>query len=127
WEFWGLEKVNNPVEVSDPTNPSNTLATTLGWVEALTHVPMLLRQSALSYTELLELLNTRLVNPTGALRIESVDPKNAATCDLHLLRVAGLDEVVLDLLHRFARLWRRLGWTSREIDLAIHIFQGNEA
>ena len=126
WEFCGLEELNNLVEIPDPADPSKTLSTSLGWVEALAHVPILLRQSALSYGELLALLNTRLINPAGALRIESVDPRNRATCDLHLLRVTGLDETALDLLHRFTRLRRRLGWTVRELDLAIQVFQGNE-
>jgi hypothetical protein len=124
WEFWGLTQSNNPVEIPDPADPSNTITAALDWVQALTHVRFFLRQSGLTYDELLSLRASRFVNSAGTLRIESLDPNDLATCDTHKLIITDLTAPVLDRLHRFVRLWRKLGWTVRELDLAVAVFQG---
>ena len=62
---------------------------------------------------------SRIVQCDG---IESIDDKDAATCDLHKLRIAPLDAPALNRMHRFARLLRKLGWTMRELDYAIPVF-----
>ena len=127
WEFWGLAQSGNAVEIPDPADASKTITASLGWVETLGHVRPFLRQSGLAYDELRQLLSTRFVNPDGTIRIESVDAADPATCDTHKLAIAPLTADVLDRMHRFARLWRRLGWTMRELDLAIEVFQGGVA
>ena len=111
WELWGLAQAGNLVEVPDPVDPTATIVATLGWVETLSHVRPFLKQSGLSYEEFLRLLATRLINPAGSIRIESVDPGDPATCDTHKLWITNLDASGLDRIHRFVRLWRRLDWT----------------
>jgi len=124
WEFWGLTQAGNLVEIPDPADPTSTIVAALGWVQALSHVRPFLRQSGLSYEELLRLLTTRLINPAGNVRIESVDPNQAAACDTQLLRITNLNVSVLGRIHCFERLRSRLGWTVRELDLAVYVFQG---
>ncbi len=127
WELWGIAQAGNLVEVPDPADPTATIVVALGWVETLSHVRPFLKQSGLSYEEFLRLLATRLINPAGSIRIESVDPDDPATCDTHKLQITNLDASVLGRIHRFVRLWRRLGWTIRELDLAVQVFQGSVA
>ncbi len=124
WEFWGLEQAGNQVEIPDPADPAKTVSASLGWVAALGYVRPFLRQSGLGYDELLRLIATRFVNPAGEIRIESLDSEDTATCDTSKLAITNLTAQVLDRLHRFVRLWRRLGWTIRELDLGIAVFQG---
>ena len=40
------------------------------------------------------------------------------------MTIPGLTSGHLDRLHRFTRLWRKLGWTIRELDLTIQAFGG---
>jgi peptidoglycan hydrolase-like protein with peptidoglycan-binding domain len=127
WEFWGLAQAGNLVEIPDPADPSATIISALGWVETLSHVRPFLKQSGITYDELLRLLATRLINPTGIIRIESVDPGDPATCDTQKLHITNLNASVLDRIHRFVRLRRRLSWTIRELDLAVQVFQGDVA
>ena len=47
-----------------------------------------------------------------------------ATCKPSEMSVLALSTAHLDRLHRFIRLWRRLGWTVHELDLAIQAFGG---
>jgi hypothetical protein len=127
WELWGLAQAGNLVEVPNPADPSAPIVSALGWVETLSHVRPFLKQSGLTYEELLRLLATRLINPAENILIESVDPGDPAACDTHKLRITNLEASVLGRIHRFVRLWRRLGWTIRELDLAVQVFQGSEA
>jgi hypothetical protein len=101
WEFWGYTS-------GDP------------WVEELHNVRLLMDKSGLSYQELDELLKMRYVDPTNSMDIE-VD-KNLdipSTCDTNKLVLANLTGQVLNRIHNFVRLWRKIGWTMREIDKAI--------
>jgi hypothetical protein len=90
---------------------------------AVVPVAPLLEQTGLRYAELVELLETRLINPrVGAshkLSIQSVDPGAPMTCDLTRLAIVGLDAPALDNLHRFTRLRRRLGWETWELDVVL--------
>ena len=125
WEFWGLQEHGNAVEVADPADFANDIIDTLDWVDALAHVDVFLARSDLAYADLLSLLSTRFVNGDGKIGIESIDDKDAATCDLHKLRIAPLDAPALNRMHRFARLLRKLGWTMRELDYAIEVMAGD--
>src|SRR6185503_10306268 len=120
-------QANNQVEIPDPADTSKTLVAALGWVETLSHVRPFLKQSGLTYEELLRLLATRLLNPAGNIRIEAVAGADPNTCDTHLLQITNLNAAVLDRIHQFVRLWRSLGWSIRELDLAIEVFQGSVA
>lgn len=97
------------------------------WVDDLAQARALLDRSGLGLAELLEILRTGFVNPGGALRVVSTDPDEPDTCDIDKLAVEGLDAAALGRLRRFARLWRRLGWSARELDLAITALRGDVA
>lgn len=134
WDFWGLEQSGN--DLADPSDPTAPRVTGT-WIEVLRHISVLLHQSGLSYRELLELLGTYFVNPptdeAGARSLSIVavakdeegEPVDPATCQLSKLRLDGLEadvENALTRTHRFVRLWRKLGWTARELDQAITAF-----
>lgn len=81
----------------------------------LAHVDVFLAKSRLSYDELQTLLTLTFVNPDGRIAIGPVD----ASCDTSTKSIQPLDEGILDRIHRFLRLWRKLGWRMWEVDLAI--------
>ena len=83
-------------------------------------VSILLQQSRLRFEELQAALATRFVSPDAApLRIAP-----QTTCKPSEMRLPALTAAHLDRLHRFTRLWRKLGWSMRELDLAIEAFGG---
>jgi len=100
WEFWGF------------ANSSN-------WMATLNGVPEFQQRSGLTYKELLELLDTRFIDPNGNLRIESTD----ASCDREEMTIANLDEEALNRIHCFVRLQRKLGWTIRDLDRVIAVLR----
>jgi hypothetical protein len=114
WDFYGLAQTGNQVEVFDPANPDVPSAQSLTWLEALAWIEVLLNRSQLQYEELVELLTTAFVNPSGAVRIASADPADLATCDLYKLQLTGANGAFFDRLHRFVRLRRRLRWSAQE-------------
>jgi hypothetical protein len=83
---------------------------------ALNGVLTFLRQAGLKHAELLTLLETRFVNPTGAITLafDKDEP-----CSLAAATLNGLTPARLDRIHRFVRLQRRLGWTAPELDRAL--------
>lgn len=132
WDFWGLAESGN-----DLSNPAVATAPhiTGTWDRVLRYVPVFLQQSGLTYRELLELLGMYFINPatTGArqLTIAAIEtdefgkPVNPATCRLDQLEIQGADADVIAALRRiprFVRLWRKLGWTARELDQAFTAF-----
>src|SRR4029079_17958826 len=67
----------------------------------------------------------RQVSITAVETDELGKPVNPATCRLDQLRIEGADadvSAMLQRLPRFVRLWRRLGWTARELDQAFTAF-----
>jgi hypothetical protein len=132
WDFWGLAESGN-----DLANPASAIAphVTGTWDQVLRDVPVFLQQSGLTYRELLELLGMYFINPatngTRQLLITAVEtdeqgePVNPATCRLDQLRIDGTDPDIIDAfgrIPRFVRLWRKLGWTARELDQAFTAF-----
>ena len=107
WEFWGY-----------PAGPSGGT-----WLDDLRQVQTLLEKSGLSYQELVELLKMKYIDPNNAITIATSEKESDATvtCDTSKLIVANLTNQVqvLNRIHLFIRLWRRLGWTMRELDRAI--------
>ena len=86
----------------------------------LKNVSILLQQSRLSFEELQAVFATQFVQGgAGPLVIE---PQNI--CKPSEMTVAALTAGHLDRIHRLTRLWRKLGWTMRELDLAIQAFGG---
>ena len=131
WQYWGLKKEDT---LSDPTDPGKTISG--NWVELLRRVPIFLEKSGLTYKELDELLNTRFINPG-----RFADPYNPkrdicvqfpdAFCNLEGARIENEDKETLlnekilkealKRINRFVRLWRKIGWTARELDIALNV------
>ncbi|HEX2062357.1 MAG TPA: neuraminidase-like domain-containing protein [Thermoanaerobaculia bacterium] len=61
------------------------------------------------------MLSLDFVNPGGAIQIHHLD----GSCDTAQKRLQTLDAAALDRIHRFLRLWKKLGWKMWEVDLAI--------
>lgn len=137
WNFYGLsEFVNNLIDTTDGSMPGATG----DWDVVLRRVSIFLQQSSLRYAELLELLGTRFINPPNAngvrpFGIVSTDPENPATCARSKLEIQVIDSAipvadrknriieVWNKIHRFVRLWKKLGWTMRDLDKAIAALQ----
>ncbi len=130
--FYGFNKETGYTALSDPLD-SSKLISGMDWVQALANrVDVFLQQTALLYKDLLTLLLCDFINPliSGNRKITIVakakDEYNndvpPDTCDLHLLELHGLDEADLNKIHRFLRLWRKLGWTMYELDIATKAF-----
>ncbi len=102
----------------------------LGSVAALERVPDFLRQTGLSYLDLIELVKARFINPLQGTPqqlsldtpTEVEDPPGSGImvhvdpCDLTHTRIKNLDEAVLGRMHRFIRLWRRLALSMADLD-----------
>ena len=134
WDFWGLASTGN--DLPDQSNPSAPNGQG-DWDVVLQRVSLFLQQSGLAYKELLELLGTHFINPFASpgtpgnrvLGIVSDDPNDLATCDLSKLEILVIDSTIADKkaqliatwnrIHPLVRLWRKIGWTLRDLDKAI--------
>jgi Salmonella virulence plasmid 28.1kDa A protein len=122
WAYWGLMQSGNTI--ADPYDPTKTISGT--WVGLLSWVRVLLTRAGLSYEELARLLNTLFINGDGKITI-NYDPPDS--CDVATMTIAwGTEDIEairapLDRIHRFVRLWRRLGWDVYDLDDAIAILQ----
>src|SRR6185295_12465066 len=82
----------------------------------LQHVRNFLTKSGLSYDELIELLDTNYINQNPSARI-GIQPDSS--CNIDDMTLSHLDETALKRIVSFVRLWKRVGWTMHEVDLAI--------
>ena len=110
WEFWGLKENGN--DFPDPDDPIAPVITG-HWISALKKVHILLHHSGLEYKELLQLCDMRYVKHTDNLEI-----KEAADCDISKFTIS-VNQGALDRIHRFIRLWRKLGCTMWELDIML--------
>lgn len=84
----------------------------------LNNLNYFLKTTGLSYEELLELLSTRFINSNPnepEIRLFT----NGTDCDLDMMDITNLDSNEYEPLmriHRFIRLWRKLGITMKELD-----------
>ena len=119
--FWGFEQNRS-----------------IGWSGAeIRNVHEFLARAGVSWLELLDLILSDYINPGHELRpFTASDAAPAAgspvriklgddPCDLHEARLVGLQAGFLRRFRLFVRLWRRLGWTVRELDHALSIFGGD--
>lgn len=120
-ERLGLTDMERKIIVGEPLMPPRQPEDFWGGmpVAALTTVQALLDRSGLRYAELEELLATGFVNPAASVTISAAADAPVDTCDPAKLQIDGLTDGVLDRLHRFVRLWRRLAWAVAEVDRAI--------
>jgi len=121
WLVWGLQERNNSI--------TDTLAASVrfgGWLDVLEHVSLLMQLARLSYREVLQVLQT---SRGGIARpgIEPEDPLNSSAeeCQPSKLLFSILDPALLDWIHRFTRLQRRLGWSARDLDGALAVFDNS--
>ncbi|HEU0077643.1 MAG TPA: PA14 domain-containing protein, partial [Longimicrobiaceae bacterium] len=101
--------------------PAEQFRCTLAWQEHLSQVPELLKRTGLTFTELLDLLGTRFVNPDPAAPRVRLVPLGGPA-ELDRMQVAGLTadgDAALRDIHRFVRLWRALGIPMRDLDRAL--------
>jgi len=93
------------------------------WVEVLSgHVDVFLKQSELSYIELLYLLDTRYINNAKTKPKITITSTGESKPDTHVLKelgLSGMQEADLRKIAKFIRLWRKLGWKTYELDRAI--------
>lgn len=83
-------------------------------------VDVFLQKTGLEYNDLLKLLSLEFINPNGtSLKVVHLD----SSCDTSKKRIDVLDATSLDRIHRFLRLWRKLGWQLWEVDLVLRTTQ----
>lgn len=123
-EELGLSDTERKIIVDEPLDPPRQLDEF--WdsapVDVVETVQEMLDRSGLSYVELEELLATWFINPNESIEISAKPDAPVATCDTTKLRIDGLTTGVLSRMHRFVRLWRKLGWTIAEVDKSIRAF-----
>lgn len=86
-------------------------------ISEIAKVNIFLQKTGLEYNDLLKLLSLRFINdPAGSIQIVHLD----SSCDTSQKRIQVVDDQVLDRLHRFLRLWQKLGWQMWEVDLVIN-------
>ncbi len=88
------------------------------FVQALSHVPLFLDATGITFQSLIDLVSTRFVNADNQLQLETP----AADCNPDIIRIAGLDEARLSRMVRLIRLQRRLGWSFAVLDRALVAF-----
>jgi len=128
WNLWGFDTANS--SIPDPANSSRRIAGD-NWLTLLGgRVDVFLQQSGLTYREMLDLLDTNYINPVAggrrAIQIFSTDAKNPDTCETNKLKLEGFDLSAAGKIVRFVRLWRKLGWTMRDLDRAVTAFSPSE-
>lgn len=117
WELWGLKVENNRAVIHDASIDEPVSDTPLN---LLARISILLQQSRLSFVELQHVLQTQFV---AAASQQTVSITPLTECRPSKMKLTDLTEGHLDRLHRFVRLWRRLGWRVHELDLAIAAVQ----
>src|SRR5262245_41994454 len=119
-ERLGLTDTERKIIVGEPLVPPRHQSDFWGStpVAELSTVQAVLDRSGLNYAELDSLISTWFINPDKAVTISVIGPA-VDTCNTNRLQITGLTAGVLERMHRFVRLWRRLGWTIREVDRAI--------
>jgi hypothetical protein len=112
WEFWGLEQTHN--WIPNPVEPDQPLD--LDWISALSRARVFMQRSGLTYEQVQELFDLQFIDRFGNARIHI---PNGEACNLDEHRIEILPQSRLDSCHRFLLLWRKLGWTMSDLDLAI--------
>jgi len=85
----------------------------------LKNVSLLRSRARLTHRELLNVLETRFVRASTA-RIEIT----GGECNSADMRLEVMNSALARRIHIFARLWRKLGWTTSDLDRAICAYYG---
>jgi hypothetical protein len=95
------------------------------WIEDLKVLDVFMQRSKLSHREVIELVNLKAILGNKKLELKPTEALNTmpaamvAECDPKLIKLVGLDHELAERMHRFIRLYRRTGWTMRELDRAL--------
>ncbi|MGH9755501.1 MAG: neuraminidase-like domain-containing protein [Blastocatellia bacterium] len=104
------------------------------WRANLARATEFLRRTGVSFSDVVDMLKTRFINPVQEppFPVETVTLFSPnAVCDLKQTWIQRLDSDHTNLdstglsesswvrIHRFLRLWNKLGWTQQELDRAI--------
>ena len=118
WDFWGLTEAGN--NIPNPENPADPTENISGtWINVLSSVNVMLHCGGLTYKDLLQLLDMKYVNPTASIFIFDTADSNMANCDTSKFTIRNLTEDALNRMHRFIRLWRKLGCSMWELDMLL--------
>lgn len=92
------------------------------WHELLKNVSLLRSRACLTHRELLNVLETQFVRAGGG-RLEITGEE----CDTAEMRLGSMNAALARRIHIFVRLWRKLGWTTVELDRAILAYGAGSA
>ena len=93
------------------------------WRNHLAHVSIFLAKTGVNYADLTELLKTRFLNADQTVTLEA---DQISPCDLSKMKIEPLTVPILQRMHRFIRLWRKLGWTIPELDQALSALKADK-
>lgn len=82
-------------------------------LEGLSQVNKFLSKTGLDYQQMLALLDLAFVNPNGAILIDGDN------CNTQAQTLTNLNASSLDRIHRFLRLWRKIGLKMWELDMLL--------
>ncbi len=131
WNFYGFNKSKGYTPLIDPVDSSGKIAGG-SWKSALTsRIDVFLQQTRITYQDMLSLLLCNTINP-----VNGTDPRGNEVraigivsrnndhdcCALNNLALSGVTTLHLQKIHRFLRLWRKLGWSMYELDMAATAF-----
>jgi Tc toxin complex TcA C-terminal TcB-binding domain/Neuraminidase-like domain/Salmonella virulence plasmid 28.1kDa A protein len=110
WEFYGY-----PAAVIAGVVPTES------WEVHIASVPECLDRLGITYLDLVELVKTHFLNPAQSITLDFEPPQGAVMpdpCDLRNMKLKnlGTTDTFLGRLHRFVRLWKKLGWSIRDLD-----------
>lgn len=117
WLDWGYPSTDVP----DPADNAQTIT----WKRALRTVSSLKQRAGITHLELLELIQCRFIQPASPARLALIGDE----CDSDKMQLVvssaqndPLPDQQLRRIHLFIRLWRRLGWSMRDLDRALSAF-----
>lgn len=124
-EYLGLIPEDKVILI-DTSSDATSLSAYWGVSPAqLENVPVFMKQSGFSYSDLQQLIQLRFIqsaNPNAALAVQ-FDP--ASSCKVSDASLQNLTETVLSRIHRFGRLLQVTGYSMKDLDRVLLAF-GNE-
>lgn len=123
YAFWGFAADTDTI--ARPDKPTLTIQG--NWIALMTLVPVFLHRSGLNYGEMLDLLEQDYVqrDVTHPHGLHVAGPDDALPdCNYNAFEIAHLDATALERMSLFLRLWRKLGWSMRDVDCYLTGIEG---
>jgi Tc toxin complex TcA C-terminal TcB-binding domain/Neuraminidase-like domain/Salmonella virulence plasmid 28.1kDa A protein len=98
---------------ADPANQSLYWGALAAGTSA--ELDLFLNVTGLSYSQVLDLLTLKSINPVQDSMIVNDD----LTCDTNKKHVSNLTPTKYDMIHRFLRLWKKTSFTLEELDAIV--------